>query len=72
VTLASASQGAMTPAIRIVIATLKEIASALSESGAYDGLATQHVERHERTAPTPVAVAKPTSSERSAAKGRKK
>ena len=40
VTLASSSQGAMTPAIRIVIATLKEIASELAKSGVYDGLAT--------------------------------
>ncbi|MDR6393016.1 hypothetical protein J2803_005656 [Paraburkholderia phenoliruptrix] len=30
----------MTPAIRIVIATLKEIASELAKSGVYDGLAT--------------------------------
>ncbi|WP_281179214.1 LysR substrate-binding domain-containing protein [Paraburkholderia oxyphila] len=72
VTLASSSQGAMTPAIRIVIATLKEIASELSESGVYDGLASQRVKPHERAAPAPTAGAKQTSSNRAAAASRKK
>ena len=58
VTLASSSQGAMTPAIRIVIATLKEIASELAKSGVYDGLATQRLDRHERIPPAPTAGAK--------------
>ena len=58
VTLASSSQGAMTPAIRIVIATLKEIASELAKSGVYDGLATQRLDRHERIPLAPTAGAK--------------
>ncbi|QTP32511.1 hypothetical protein B7759_01082 [Burkholderia glumae] len=72
VTLASSSQGAMTPAIRIVIATLKEIASELSESGVYDGLASQRVEPHERIAPKPASATKQTSANRPVAAGRRK
>ncbi|WP_322054499.1 LysR family transcriptional regulator [Paraburkholderia bannensis] len=64
VTLASSSQGAMTPAIRVVIATMKEIASELSKSGAYDGLATQRVERHERVVSAPTARVKQSSANR--------
>jgi LysR family transcriptional regulator, nitrogen assimilation regulatory protein len=64
VTLASSSQGAMTPAIRIVIATMKEIASELSESGVYDGLAAQRVERHERAVPTSKVRTGQTSANR--------
>ncbi|RQR22985.1 LysR family transcriptional regulator [Burkholderia sp. Bp9143] len=72
VTLASSSQGAMTPAIRIVIATLKEIASEFSESGVYDGLSSQRVERDQRTAPSQTASPRQTAADRPALKSRKK
>ncbi|MFM0289084.1 LysR family transcriptional regulator [Paraburkholderia megapolitana] len=72
VTVASSRQGTMTPALRIVIATLKSVASELSESGGYDGLAAQGIDRHERVAPARDATTKQKRSDRSIPTSRKK
>ena len=67
VTLASSRQGSMTPALRIVITLLKEIASDLSDSGLYDGLATHRIDSKDRSADAAVSGTKKSSGARSSA-----
>ncbi|CAE6737286.1 LysR family transcriptional regulator [Paraburkholderia aspalathi] len=67
VTLASSRQGSMTPALRIVITLLKEIASDLSDSGLYDGLATHRIDSKDRSADAVVSCTKKSSGARSSA-----
>ena len=67
VTLASSRQGSMTPALRIVIALLKEIASELSTSGVYDGLAKQGADPQAQMSNATVLHTKKSPAKRSQA-----
>jgi hypothetical protein len=65
VTLASSRQGSITPALRIVIALLKEIASELSTSGVYDGLSKQGTDPQAQKSTATVLHTKKSPAKRS-------